>query len=57
MATNEEKSPLVKEIAAAGAPLDDNYFIDAENLELWLADDQPRLVNVTVETAAVGGVV
>ena len=25
----------MKEIAATGAPLDDNYFIDAENLELW----------------------
>jgi ribosomal protein S18 acetylase RimI-like enzyme len=36
MATNEEKSPLVKEIAAAGSPLNDNYFIDAENLELWI---------------------
>ena len=28
MATNEEKSPFVKEIAAAGSPLNDNYFID-----------------------------
>lgn len=36
MATNEEKYPLVKEIAAAGSPLNDNYFIDAENLELWI---------------------
>lgn len=36
MATNEEKFPLVKEIAAAESPLDGNYFIDAENLELWI---------------------
>lgn len=36
MATNEEKSPLVEEIAATGSPLEDTYFIDAENLELWI---------------------
>lgn len=36
MASNEEKSPLVEEITAAGFPLNDNYFIDAENLELWI---------------------
>lgn len=34
MATDEENSTLVEEIAAAGSPLDDTYFIDAENLEL-----------------------
>ncbi|WLD65467.1 hypothetical protein [Pseudomonas sp. OVF7] len=39
MATNEEKFPLVEEIAAAGSPLNDNYFINAENLERWINNE------------------
>lgn len=36
LATDEEKAPLVTEIATAGFPLDENYFLGAENLELWI---------------------
>ena len=30
LATDEEKSPLVTEIEAAGSPLDENYFLGVE---------------------------
>lgn len=36
MATDEQKAPLVEEIAQAGSPLNDKYFLGAENLELWI---------------------
>lgn len=36
LATDEEKAPLVTEIATAGTPLDENYFLGRENLELWI---------------------
>ena len=36
LATDEEKAPLVTEIATAGFPFDENYFLEAENLELWI---------------------
>lgn len=36
MATNEQKAPLVEEIAKAGSPLNPKYFLNAENLELWV---------------------
>ncbi|QXW42706.1 hypothetical protein [Pseudomonas amygdali] len=36
MATDEQKAPLVNEIAQAGSPLNDKYFLGAENLELWI---------------------
>ena len=36
MATNDEKAPLIEETAACGMPLNPRYFIDAENLELWI---------------------
>jgi hypothetical protein len=36
LATDGEKAPLVAEIATAGTPLDENYFLHRENLELWI---------------------
>lgn len=36
MATDEQKAPLVDEIAQAGSPLNHKYFLGAENLELWI---------------------
>lgn len=36
MATDEQKAPLVDEIAQARSPLNDKYFLGAENLELWI---------------------
>ena len=47
MATNEEKAPLIQEIASAGAPLNPNYFIDAENLELWIENELAGLCRYT----------
>ncbi|MDC6378855.1 hypothetical protein BW687_001495 [Pseudomonas graminis] len=36
MATDEQKAPLVDEIAQAGSPLNHKYFLGAENMELWI---------------------
>lgn len=36
MATDAQKEPLVAEICEAGSPLNSEYFINAENLELWI---------------------
>ncbi|WP_181003789.1 GNAT family N-acetyltransferase [Pseudomonas putida] len=36
MATNQQKLPLVEEISEAGCPLNEVYFINKENLELWI---------------------
>lgn len=36
MATDAQKEPLVAEIREAGSPLNSEYFINAENLELWI---------------------
>jgi len=47
MAANEEKTPLIQEIASAGSPLNPNYFIDAENLELWIESELAGLCRYT----------
>ncbi|MHC8378502.1 hypothetical protein ACYZT3_21620 [Pseudomonas sp. MDT1-16] len=47
MATNEEKTPLIQEIASAGSPLNPKYFIDAENLELWIESELAGLCRYT----------
>ncbi|MBI6567539.1 GNAT family N-acetyltransferase [Pseudomonas synxantha] len=36
MATNQQKRFLVEEISQAGYPLNEVYFINKENLELWI---------------------
>ncbi|MEO4017479.1 hypothetical protein [Pseudomonas rossensis] len=36
MATDAQKEPLVAEICEVGSPLNIEYFINAENLELWI---------------------
>lgn len=36
MATNQQKRSLVEEISEAGYPLNEVYFINMENLELWI---------------------
>lgn len=36
MATDQQKALLVDEIAKAGSPLNQKYFLGAENLELWI---------------------
>ncbi|KPG95894.1 hypothetical protein AEQ67_18230 [Pseudomonas sp. RIT-PI-q] len=36
IATDAQKSPLVEEIREAGAPLNSKYFLNTENLELWI---------------------
>lgn len=36
IATDAQKAPLVEEIREAGAPLNSKYFLNSENLELWI---------------------
>ncbi|WP_179053525.1 GNAT family N-acetyltransferase [Pseudomonas hunanensis] len=36
MATNHQKRPLVEEISEAGCPMNEAYFMNKENLELWI---------------------
>ena len=36
IATDAQKAPLVKEIREAGTPLNSKYFLNSENLELWI---------------------
>lgn len=39
LATDEQKAPLVDEIAQAGSALNHKYFLGAENLELWIDNE------------------
>lgn len=36
IATDTQKAPLVEEIREAGTPLNNKYFLNSENLELWI---------------------
>ena len=36
IATSVQKAPLVEEICESGAPLNSKYFLNSENLELWI---------------------
>jgi GNAT superfamily N-acetyltransferase len=50
MATDEQKAPLVQEIAQAGSPLNGRYFLGAENLELWIDNELAGLCRCSLST-------
>jgi len=50
MATDEQKAPLVDEIAEAGSPLNPKYFIAVENLELWIENELAGLCRYRLAT-------